>query len=319
MVLNKFHTLTTRKAVANTTQVNLCDVPSIVKNNDISSNSVTLWASVFASVFNGVAGGGSFISFPALLFAGVPPINANATNNAVMFVGLLGSASAYKSELLTQRPELLTLSVVSLIGGTLGSLLLLHTTQTLFTFLIPYLLLIATLVFTFSKPLTKWLYFHGRSVSNKSGFAKTGLLLQLAVATYGGFFGGGVGILILAMLAVMGMQNFHTMNALKTLLNLTTALCLKEKGFEVTVVAENFAPQVTSVVAGALWEWPPAVCGYHPDERSLERSKEWCITSYDIFSKLSEKQDTGVFMRDAVFYFEKPVEECPRSLGKCKN
>ena len=207
------------------------------------------WASVLASVLNGVAGGGSFISFPALLFAGVPPINANATNNAVMFVGLLGSASAYKSELLTQRPELLTLSVVSLIGGTLGSLLLLHTTQTLFTFLIPYLLLIATLVFTFSKPLTKWLYFYGESISNKSGFTKTGLLLQLVIATYGGFFGGGVGILILAMLAVMGMQNFHTMNALKTLLN----ACISSVAMFSFIIAGVIAwPQAIVMSIGAL-------------------------------------------------------------------
>ena len=61
---------------------------------------------------------------------------------------------------------------------------------------------------------------------------------------------------------------------------LTTALCLRQKGFQVTVVAEQFAPQIVSVVAGALWEWPPAVCGFHLDQRSLERSKELCMTSY---------------------------------------
>ena len=69
---------------------------------------------------------------------------------------------------------------------------------------------------------------------------------------------------------------------------LTSALCLSRRGFTVTVVADRFAPRVTSVVAGALWEWPPAVCGHHRDTVSLRRSKVWCRTSFDIFTKLAE-------------------------------
>ena len=68
---------------------------------------------------------------------------------------------------------------------------------------------------------------------------------------------------------------------------LTTALCLARRGFQVTIVADRFAPRVTSVVAGALWEWPPAVCGYHNDQLSLARSKVWCEISYGIFADLS--------------------------------
>lgn len=97
---------------------------------------------------------------------------------------------------------------------------------------------------------------------------------------------------------------------------LTTALCLRRSGFDVTVVADKFAPDIVSVVAGALWEWPPAVCGHHQDERSLERSKAWCMTSYDIFFELAERAETGVFVRPAVFYFREPVEEHPRELRK---
>jgi D-amino-acid oxidase len=99
---------------------------------------------------------------------------------------------------------------------------------------------------------------------------------------------------------------------------LTTALCLAREGFEVTVVAEKFAPDITSVVAGALWEWPPAVCGYHSDERSLKRSKEWCQLSYNIFSELAENHETGVYMRTANFYFKDKVEDNIRHSFKMK-
>src|SRR5271166_5824544 len=79
---------------------------------------------------------------------------------------------------------------------------------------------------------------------------------------------------------------------------LTSALCLARQGYRVTIIAEQFAPQVTSVVAGALWEWPPAVCGNHVDEASLARSKPWCELAYQIFSDLSETASTtGVYVK----------------------
>lgn len=83
---------------------------------------------------------------------------------------------------------------------------------------------------------------------------------------------------------------------------LTSALILKARGFNVTVVAENFAPHVTSVVAGALWEWPPAVCGMHHEQATLNRSKEWCRVSYRRFANLSCDPTTGVFMRTRCSY-----------------
>ncbi|HEY8202432.1 MAG TPA: FAD-dependent oxidoreductase [Actinomycetota bacterium] len=97
---------------------------------------------------------------------------------------------------------------------------------------------------------------------------------------------------------------------------LTTAWCLRREGFAVTVVAEKFAPNIVSVVAGALWEWPPAVCGAHHDEVSLTRSKEWCMTSYEVFDELSRRPGTGVFLRPVIFYFKSSVCERPRDLAK---
>ena len=90
---------------------------------------------------------------------------------------------------------------------------------------------------------------------------------------------------------------------------LTSALCLRRRGYSVTVVADRFAPRVTSVVAGALWEWPPAVCGHHRDLVSLRRSKVWCRTSFDIFSELAKRPETGTFVRPVTYYFKQPIEE----------
>lgn len=97
---------------------------------------------------------------------------------------------------------------------------------------------------------------------------------------------------------------------------LTCALSLRQRGFAVTVVADNFAPKVTSVVAGALWEWPPAVCGYHQDQQSLQRSKGWCVTSYRQFADLARASTPGVFMRSATSYFKRPVQENPLHFTK---
>lgn len=97
---------------------------------------------------------------------------------------------------------------------------------------------------------------------------------------------------------------------------LTTALLLQRGGFNVTVVAEKLAPEVTSVIAGALWEWPPAVCGSHQNLVSLQRSKSWCESSYAIFSDLAHNPDTGVFMRLANFYFKRPIEPNSRDAQK---
>lgn len=97
---------------------------------------------------------------------------------------------------------------------------------------------------------------------------------------------------------------------------LTTALCLKKAGFDVKVVAESFAPQVTSVVAGALWEWPPAVCGGEHNQDSMEHAKKWCKTSYTKFSQLAKHEETGVFLRPVVFYFKHRITSHLRELTK---
>jgi glycine/D-amino acid oxidase-like deaminating enzyme len=98
---------------------------------------------------------------------------------------------------------------------------------------------------------------------------------------------------------------------------LTTALCLQRRGFRPIVVAEQFAPGITSNVAGALWEWPPSVCGRHHDETQLERAKAWSMTSYAQFERLAAHPESGVTLRTAVSYFKKPVVDDALERAHC--
>jgi D-amino-acid oxidase len=97
---------------------------------------------------------------------------------------------------------------------------------------------------------------------------------------------------------------------------LTTALELHRRGTRVTVIAEKFAPEIVSVVAGALWEWPPAVCGYHHDQVSLQRSKEWCMVSFERFREMTARAVPGVYLRTVNFYFTDSIESNPENLHK---
>ena len=114
-------------------------------------------AAIVAGALNSVAGGGSFISFPTLIFTGVPSIQANATNTVALWPGGLASIPPYRKDLTSERRELIIFSIVSLVGGVLGAVILLKTPQALFQQLIPWLLLIATLIFAFGNNATQWL------------------------------------------------------------------------------------------------------------------------------------------------------------------
>jgi uncharacterized protein len=184
----------------------------------MSHNILLLTTALLAGFMNSVAGGGGLITFPMLVIVGVPPLNANATNTVALWFGTLTSTFAYRQELSKQRKELALLSGISVIGGFFGSYLLLSTSPVDFAALVPYLMLTATLLFTFGQPLVQQL----TGASRLRLPLIVILILQFAIATYGGYFGGGGGILILAVLNVMGIQNIHTMNAFKTWL----ATCL---------------------------------------------------------------------------------------------
>jgi uncharacterized membrane protein YfcA len=183
--------------------------------------SVFLFATAFvAGLINSVAGGGSFLTFPALLFAGIPPIQSNATSTAAVWPGTVASLFAYRKAFTPEARRLLPpLLITGVIGGALGARILLNTPQTTFLKLVPWLLLCATLLFVASARVTRWV--RVRTSNHKSGarwLRYGGLFLELFIAMYVGYFGAGVGILILALLALLGMENIHAMNGVKTLL-----------------------------------------------------------------------------------------------------
>ena len=152
-----------------------------------------------------MAGGGSFIAFPALLFAGVPPIPANATNTIALWTAAAASGGAYRKRLDVPRRVMTPLLVASLIGGLAGAFLLLRTPANTFMRVLPWLTLGATLLFAFGKKLAgdrKSVIEHEASTA---AFAAA-TLFQLVVAVYGGYFGGGMGIVMLAMLAALGID-----------------------------------------------------------------------------------------------------------------
>ncbi len=179
---------------------------------------------VIAGAINSVAGGGSFLTFPALIFCGVTPLRANTTNTVAIWFGSLASMGAYRNQLGGHRRALLTLLITSLIGGLVGAFLLLKTPDATFKFLLPWLMLTATSIFIFGKYLTAWLrrivHLDINAPQNIVPFV-VGCLFQLVIAVYGGFFGGGIGILMLALLTLLGYEKIHTMTALKVVLATT--------------------------------------------------------------------------------------------------
>ncbi len=181
---------------------------------------VLFWAAVVGGAINSVAGGGSFICFPTLLLTGMPPIQANATNTMALWPGTVASVGAYRRELRGENLKLLIpLVSMATLGAIAGALLLLHTPQATFLRLVPYLLAAATLLFASSRRLTQFVRSRSSHMANRTKWAIVwGAFLQLTIAVYIGFFGAGAGILMLALLAIMGMENIHTMNAFKTVL-----------------------------------------------------------------------------------------------------
>jgi uncharacterized protein len=175
------------------------------------------FAAALGGGINAVAGGGSFIAFPALLFTGVAPVAANATNTLALWIGTTASGGAYRKKLKISRRVMVPLIVTSVVGGIAGAVLLIKTPAQTFLHVLPWLMLAATLLFAFGKHLTGRLSARiGHDASTK---AVTGAaIFELIVSVYGGYFGGGIGIMNLAMLAAMGMTDIHEMNALKVVL-----------------------------------------------------------------------------------------------------
>ncbi len=176
-------------------------------------------AGVIGGAINSVAGGGTLVSFPALIAFGVPTIIANATNTAAVCPGSMSSALAYRNDMPKGGGLLWTLLLPSFAGGLAGAVILAITPESLFARIVPFLILFATLIFA-TRDLIARVVNLSHHEGDRVGLAGRiwGFCFQFFVAAYGGYFGAGIGILMLASLSLMGLRDIHRMNAIKTVL-----------------------------------------------------------------------------------------------------
>jgi hypothetical protein len=198
------------------------------------------WTLLAGSAFlgggvNAIAGGGTLLTFPALIFTGVPPLAANATSTVALWPGSVASAWGYRSAW-RSGPSVAPLLAVSLIGGLVGAVLALLTPATVFAKVVPFLVAFAALLFTVGDRL--------RAAIERGGhFPAWGVVAaQLPVAIYGGYLGGGIGLLMLAALTLLGGRDLHQLNALKSVLGL----------------AINLTATIVFIASGLI-DWPKAV------------------------------------------------------------
>lgn len=192
-------------------------------------------AAFAAGLLNTIAGGGTFLTFPALVYTGVPVVSANATSTVAVFPGYLGGALGFRREIATiERRFLFKVIVATVIGGLIGSLLLLVSSNEAFSAVVPFLLAAATLAFAFGDHIQKW------AANRKMNAAES--VGTTLVSVYGGYFNGGLGIVLLALFSLWGMRDLNKMNGLKTLLS-----------FILSAISV-----ITFAVAGIV-EWPQAL------------------------------------------------------------
>lgn len=192
-----------------------------------------LAAAFVAGIINAVAGGGTLITFPVLILFGVPPVIANATSTLALVAGTSGSLYGFRARLHEVRPWLKTFIPVSLLGGWIGSYLLTRGSEQSFARLVPFLVLFATLLFMLQGVLRRRVAHHAVvEISGPMGKGRMpflwAVIFQFFVSVYGGYFGAGIGILMLASLGFLGFTDIHQMNTLKnvlgSLINLVAAL-----------------------------------------------------------------------------------------------
>jgi len=202
-------------------------------------------AAVIGGALNAVAGGGSFLTLPALIVAGVSPVSANATSTLAFWPGSISSLVAYRRDIRTSRQWLAVLGFTSVAGGLAGALLLVRTSDSGFLRVLPWLMLVAAATFTFGHRLRPARAETGDGHRfEREAVWQPSLLgvvaAQFVIATYGGYFGGGMGIMMLAMMALAGMTNIHEMNGLKSFLG----------------VSINAVALATFVISGAItWKY----------------------------------------------------------------
>jgi uncharacterized membrane protein YfcA len=227
-------------------------------------------AALAGGAVNSIAGGGTLLTFPAIVWLGIPPLSANATSTVALWPGSFGSMWAYRGELTGARRWLIWFTAPSVVGGIIGAQLLLRTSPDRFDAIVPFLVLGATLLFLLQPPLSRRLARRATEEQDAPGDLPRPswwfLAAQLAVAVYGGYFGAGIGILMLATLGAMGLSDIHRMNGLKN----WGAMCI------------NAIAAITFVLSGIV-TWPVAVAmaagglvgGYGGARLALRVGQKW--------------------------------------------
>jgi uncharacterized membrane protein YfcA len=185
-----------------------------------------------AGAVNSLAGGGTLLTFPALLLLGMDPIVANATSTVALWPGTLGAILGYRAELRERSGLILPLAIPSLVGGAAGAVLLISTPSITFERIVPFLILFATLLFAIHGPIRDRIFDDAAVRSPRWWTIAIGL--QLGIAVYGGYFGAGIGVLMLALLGVLGLEDLNTMNGIKVvngmLINLVAVVAFALSG-----------------------------------------------------------------------------------------
>lgn len=182
-------------------------------------------AGLVGGALNSLAGGGSFVVFPALLAAGVPPVIANASNTYAALPGYVSGALGFWSDLVRYRDRFVVYALIAAIFGYAGAELLLHVSDAQFSYAVPWLMLFAVVLFAFGGRINALVAAHaGAGRGAKAAGAVLLLALLAAIAVYGGFFNAGLGILLLAFLVLAGIDNIHAANGLKLFISVLVAL-----------------------------------------------------------------------------------------------
>jgi uncharacterized membrane protein YfcA len=205
---------------------------------------ILLLAGCTAGLMNSIAGGGTLVTFPALVFTGLSPIIANATSTVALLPGTAGSTAGYRKKIRGVSRWLKVFTPVSLLGGLLGGILLVRTPSRVFDGLVPFLILFATILFMAHSSFSKFFGMRSRALHGSTPsrtWVIGAVVFQFAVAVYGGYFGAGIGILMLASLGILGFEDVHEMNTVKVIL-----------GFLINVIAAAY------FVASGLIDWPSA-------------------------------------------------------------
>jgi len=230
---------------------------------------VVFGAAVAGGGVNAIAGGGTLITFPTLLWLGRNPVLANASNTLGLLPGTVVGAIGFRAELARSRAWVALLVVPSLVGGIAGAVLLLRTPTSTFEAIVPWLILAATLLLALQEPLSARLRRHEAIRLPPAGKALA-VLFQVAVGVYGGYFGAGIGILMLAALGLLGMTDLHQMNGVKNLLaaaiNGIAIVCFIASG------AILWRDALVMMAGAALGGWASSRLAYRLGRKAVRRA-----------------------------------------------